>query len=68
MFGKLNTTYLHNEEDNKFNRGSFYFRDQRWTVEEMSHVMTDVAERSILYYMSKYGEGRFLSNTEGPGR
>lgn len=63
MFGKLNVTYLHNEEGNKFNRGSFYFRDKKWTVDEMSRVMTDIAERSILYYISKYGKECFVSNT-----
>lgn len=56
MFGKLNTTYLHNQgPQGTFNRGSFYFRPKRWTVEEMTPVMLDVAERSILYYQSKYG-------------
>ncbi len=59
MFGKLNTTYLHNEEQGKFNRGSFYFRPQRWTVDEMADVMKDIAERSVLYYFSKYKEDHF---------
>lgn len=59
MFGKLNTTYLFNEQQDKFNRGSFYFRPQRWTVEEMVEVMRDIAERSILYYFSKYKEEHF---------
>lgn len=54
MFGELNTTYLHNEEGGKFNRGSFYFRPDPWTVDEMSAVMKDIAERSVLYYFSKY--------------
>ena len=35
MFGELNKTYLHNEEGGKFNRGSFYFRAQHWSVDEM---------------------------------
>lgn len=59
MFGKLNTTHLHNEEEGKFNRGSFYFREQRWSVDEMAEVMADIAERSVLYYFSKYREERF---------
>lgn len=59
MFGKLNTTYLHNEEGGKFNRGSFYFREQEWSVEEMAEIMKDIAERSILYYLSKYGKNYF---------
>ncbi len=61
MFGRLNTTYLHNEQDGLFNRGSFYFREERWTVEEMADVMKDIAERSVLYYFSKYRADSFLS-------
>ncbi|MEO5798505.1 MAG: EcoRI family type II restriction endonuclease [Gemmatimonadales bacterium] len=60
MFGKLNTTHLHNEEGGKFNRGSFYFRPEKWTVDEMAVVMRDIAERSVLYYFSKYREDHFL--------
>lgn len=59
MFGKLNTTHLHNEEDGKFNRGSFYFREAKWSVDEMATVMIDIAERSVLYYFSKYREQHF---------
>ena len=59
MFGKLNTTYLHNEESGKFNRGSFYFRPERWSVDEMVEIMNDIAERSVLYYFSKYREEYF---------
>lgn len=60
MFGKLNTTYLHNEEGGKFNRGSFYFRPEKWSVDEMVQIMKDIAERSVLYYFSKYHEAHFL--------
>lgn len=59
MFGKLNKTYLHNEEECKFNRGSFYFRPHQWSVSEMAVVMKDIAERSVLYYFSKYREDHF---------
>src|SRR3990172_4892372 len=59
IFGKLNTTYLHNEEGGKFNRGSFYFRPDRWAVDEMVAIMKDIAERSVLYYFSKYREDHF---------
>lgn len=62
MFGHLNKTYLHNLELGKFNRGSFYFRSKRWTVNEMCAVMKDIAERSILYYFSKYREETFALN------
>ncbi len=61
MFGSLNTTYLYNEENGKFNRGSFYFRENEWSVDEMFAVMQDIAERAILYYFSKYREKNFLS-------
>ncbi len=61
IFAKLNTTHLHAEgPNNLFNRGSFYFRPEKWTVPEMQAVMFDIAKRSIQYYFSKYGEDRFL--------
>lgn len=61
MFGKLNKTYLHNEGNKvTFNRGSFYFRDEKWSVSEMVNIMYDIAERSILYYFSAYGKDDFL--------
>ena len=59
MFGQLNTTHLHNQGDGRFNRGSFYFREHEWSVEEMFDVMLDIALRSILYYFSKYREDHF---------
>ena len=59
MFGRLNTTYLHNEEGGKFNRGSFYFHPAKWSVDEMAAIMKDIAERSVLYYFSKYREDHF---------
>jgi len=61
MFGPLNTTSLYNEgKDGRFNRGSFYFREAKWTVEEMARVMSDVATRSVQYYFSRYREDSFL--------
>jgi len=60
MFGHLNKTYLHDLEGGRFDRGSFYFRRDRWTVSEMFDVMRDIAERSVLYYFSKYTEATFL--------
>ena len=65
MFGHLNKTYLHNLEQGKFNRGSFYFRDRKWTVNEMHDVMKDIAERAILYYFSKYKESTFAPQHDG---
>jgi len=59
MFGKLNETYLHNAEGGKFNRGSFYFRPNQWSVDEMVRIMGDIAGRAVLYYFSKYREEHF---------
>lgn len=58
MFGKLNKTYLHNMQ--QFNRGSFYFRRNKWSIEEMVDIMYDIAEKSIYYYFSKHGENSFI--------
>lgn len=60
MFGELNKTHLHNDASGRFNRGSFYFRTEQWSVDEMTAVMLDIAQKSIYYYMSKYGESRFI--------
>lgn len=57
MFGKLNTTHLHN--NGLFNRGSYYFRQDAWTPKEMYSIMYDISKRSIQYYYSKYGEKLF---------
>lgn len=55
MFGELNKTRLHNEGTNgQFNRGSFYFRVELWTEEDIYPIIKDIAERSIQYYFSKY--------------
>ena len=62
MFGRLNKIYLHNEEGGKFNRGSFFFREEEWTVDEMFDVMKEIADRAVLYYFSKYGEDYFLKS------
>lgn len=64
MFGHLNRTYLHADESGKFNRGSFYFRENKWTIDEMSVIMSDIAERSIQYYFSKYQEHTFKKDSE----
>jgi type II restriction enzyme len=62
MFGRLNQTHLHEEAGGKFSRGSFYFRETKWTPDEMAKVMTDIATRSVLYYFSKYGKNTFLKS------
>ena len=61
MFGELNEVSVINlGENGQFNRGSFYFRRARWTRAEMIEVMTDVATRSIHYYLAKYGDDAFV--------
>lgn len=64
MFGRLNKSYLHNEEDGRFNRGSFYFRAEEWTIDEMFEIMKDIAERAVLYYFSKYREDHFTNSSD----
>lgn len=60
MFGPLNRISVMNEgEAGQFHRGSFFFREEEWTADEMAAVMLDVAQRSIYYYFSKYGESHF---------
>lgn len=62
MFGHLCKTNLFACGPNGFfDRGSFYFREQKWSVLEMSEIMFDIADRSILYYLSKYGKDLFNS-------
>lgn len=60
MFGRLNKEYLHNlGPAGFFNRGSFYFRVQEWTKAEMLAISSKIAEKSVFYYFSKYGESAF---------
>lgn len=65
MFGELNRTYLFNQEQGRFNRGSFYFRRDKWSVEEMAAVMIDIAERAVHYYFAKYREQHFANVDSG---
>lgn len=58
MFGELNKIYLHNQK--LFNRGSFYFRKEKWSIKEMSSIMYEIAEKSIYYYFSKYNKNNFM--------
>lgn len=61
MFGKLCVTNVHDQGPNGlFDRGSYYFREAEWSVDEMYEVMFDIAEKSMFYYFSKHGKARFL--------
>lgn len=57
MFGYLNKTYLHNQA--QFNRGSYYFRQEHWSIDEMVDIMYKICEGSIYYYFSRYGKDIF---------
>ncbi len=56
MFGSLNEIHLHNEGPNGvFNRGSYFFRVKEWKEKDMFSISLEIARRSVLYYISKYG-------------
>jgi type II restriction enzyme len=62
MFAPLDTIEVVNVGDEtQFNRGSFFFRSDDWSVDEMSEVMTEVVQRSLYYYFAKYGESFFIN-------
>jgi type II restriction enzyme len=54
IFGKLNQEYVHWQQP-FFNRGTFYFQVEQWQEDDMREKMLSIAEKSILYYASKYG-------------
>jgi len=61
MFGGLNQEYLHTQgADGRFDRGSFYFRVDEWTEEEMFDTCYSIAEKSVYYYFSKLGHDSFM--------
>ncbi len=61
MFGTLNELHLHNEgPQGVFNRGTYYFRVEEWTADEMYSLALEVARRSVFYYFSKYGKEAFI--------
>lgn len=60
MFGELMCDHTDTEAD-FFNRGSFYFREKRWTKEEMEEIMYMVAKHSIDHYFEKYGKAHFVN-------
>ena len=62
MIAPLDTIEVVNVGDEtQFNRGSFFFRSDDWSVDEMSEVMTEVVQRSLYYYFAKYGESFFIN-------
>lgn len=60
QFGELNVEHLHNQGSNsEFDRGTFYFRVGEWKEPEMAELSLKLAEKSVFYYFSKYGEEAF---------
>lgn len=59
QYGELNTTYLHNTVGGRIARGSFYFREARWSVEEMVSIMRPIAHGAVTYYLDRYGSDYF---------
>ncbi|MFC6909822.1 EcoRI family type II restriction endonuclease [Novosphingobium lubricantis] len=48
QFGRLNVEHLHDQGvNNVFDRGTFYFRVEEWTEDEMMQLSLSVAEKSI---------------------
>ena len=61
MFGELNEIDgMSSQGDGRFNRGCYFFREAPWTVQEMANRLFKVAERSIYYYFSKFGDEAFI--------
>ena len=50
-FRPINTLNLFNDSE-----GSYFFREEKWSPEEMFNILKDVAEQSINYYKQKYGD------------
>lgn len=60
MFGNLNHEYVHKLGGGaEFDRGSFFFRVDEWTENEMYEIALSIATKSVYYYYSKYGEAHF---------
>ena len=61
MFGCLNQINLHVDglPHARFDRGSFFFRPEPWTPEEMRVPMLEIAKGAVYYYFSKYGDDCF---------
>lgn len=63
MFGELNEVNVVNfGKTGQFNRGSFFFRQSKWEIQEMVEIMIDIVEKSIYYYFAKYGKDFFIKN------
>ena len=62
MFAPLNTVELFKVGDKEiFNRGSFYFREETWTQDEIESICYKIIVSSVDYYFNKYGSDTFIS-------
>ncbi len=60
QFGELNTFAVDRSGINgEMQRGCFYFREDKWTVEEMEDLVLAVMVHSINYYQKKYTTKEF---------
>ena len=62
QFGALNKIYLHDQEGGIFDRGSFFFRYDQWTEDEMYETCLEITEKSIYYYLSMVTRSFTLNN------
>lgn len=61
MFAPLNRIEVRNQGDRgQLARGSFFFRVEPWTVDEMVPILIEIAQTSIEYYLAKYGDSYFI--------
>lgn len=58
MYGELNKDQTLSIDG--FNRGSFYFRKEPWSKDEIVSILIKVAKSSIYHYFSKYGKEQFI--------
>ncbi len=54
-FYKLNETYVFkkdgNSDNNHYAPVSMYYQSNQWTVDDMYHVMKEIAETALRYYL-----------------
>ena len=61
MFGHLNKEYVVDiGGDRVFDRGTFYFRIQEWSEDEMFEKCLSIATKGVFHYFAAYGEDAFL--------
>lgn len=61
-FSKLNNINLYQTNDAKRTPGSFYFQEKGFLKNDYLEIMLKIANRSIMYYFSKYGKEKFIKN------